>query len=80
MNLGTKRDYVSKHCHQNIYQTPKASRPQVIPIYEEMSTIYNVPLQAASSPDKHTAQEDLEGTGSPHDVSLSLEQQHIFYQ
>uniref|UniRef100_A0A672T8B7 Cas scaffold protein family member 4 n=1 Tax=Sinocyclocheilus grahami TaxID=75366 RepID=A0A672T8B7_SINGR len=27
MNLGTERDYLSNHCHQNIYQTPKASRP-----------------------------------------------------
>uniref|UniRef100_A0A673J7D0 Cas scaffold protein family member 4 n=1 Tax=Sinocyclocheilus rhinocerous TaxID=307959 RepID=A0A673J7D0_9TELE len=69
MNLGTERDYLSNHCHQNIYQTPKASRPPVIPIYEEMSTIYTVPLKAASSPEKHTAQEDLEGIRSPHDVA-----------
>ncbi|KAF4107429.1 cas scaffolding protein family member 4 [Onychostoma macrolepis] len=68
MNLGTERDYLSNHCHQNIYQTPKASRPPVIPIYEDMNMIYKVPLQAASSPDKHTAQEDLEGTRSPHDA------------
>ncbi|XP_052424333.1 cas scaffolding protein family member 4 [Carassius gibelio] len=60
MNLGTE----SNLCHQNIYQIPKATRPAVIPIYEEMSTIYKVPPQAASSQDKHTAQEDLEGTRS----------------
>ncbi|XP_018923164.2 cas scaffolding protein family member 4 isoform X1 [Cyprinus carpio] len=68
MNLGTERDYSSNHCQQNIYQTPKASRPPVIPIYEEMSTIYKVPPQAASSQDKHTTQLDLEGTRPSHDT------------
>uniref|UniRef100_A0A8C1AHK8 Cas scaffold protein family member 4 n=1 Tax=Cyprinus carpio carpio TaxID=630221 RepID=A0A8C1AHK8_CYPCA len=70
MNLGTERDYSSNHCQQNIYQTPKASRPPVIPIYEEMSTIYKVPPQAASSQDKHTTQLDLEGTRPSHDVAI----------
>ncbi|KAL1265841.1 hypothetical protein QQF64_003868 [Cirrhinus molitorella] len=67
MNLGTEKDYLSNHGYQSIYQTPKATRQPVIPIYEEMSTIYKVPFQAAPSPNKHTAQEDLDVTWSLHD-------------
>uniref|UniRef100_A0A671N4J7 Cas scaffold protein family member 4 n=1 Tax=Sinocyclocheilus anshuiensis TaxID=1608454 RepID=A0A671N4J7_9TELE len=67
MNLGTEKDYLNNRSCQNIYQTPKAIMPPVIPIYEEMSTIYKVPLQAVPSPDKHMAQEDLDGTSSPRD-------------
>uniref|UniRef100_A0A673GDB3 Cas scaffold protein family member 4 n=1 Tax=Sinocyclocheilus rhinocerous TaxID=307959 RepID=A0A673GDB3_9TELE len=69
MNLGTEKDYLNNRSCQNIYQTPKATRSPVIPIYEEMSTIYKVPLQAVPSPDKHMAQEDLDGTSSPRDVA-----------
>ncbi|XP_016420184.1 cas scaffolding protein family member 4-like [Sinocyclocheilus rhinocerous] len=68
MNLGTEKDYLNNRSCQNIYQTPKATRSPVIPIYEEMSTIYKVPLQAVPSPDKHMAQEDLDGTSSPRDA------------
>uniref|UniRef100_A0A8C1KGS3 Cas scaffold protein family member 4 n=1 Tax=Cyprinus carpio TaxID=7962 RepID=A0A8C1KGS3_CYPCA len=50
MTLGTEKDYLN----QNIYQTPKATRQPEIPIYEEMSTIYKVPLQAVPAPDKLT--------------------------
>uniref|UniRef100_A0A8C2PUX0 SH3 domain-containing protein n=1 Tax=Cyprinus carpio TaxID=7962 RepID=A0A8C2PUX0_CYPCA len=49
MTLGTEKDYLN----QNIYQTPKATRQPEIPIYEEMSTIYKVPLQAVPAPDKN---------------------------
>ncbi|KAL0181066.1 hypothetical protein M9458_023472, partial [Cirrhinus mrigala] len=66
-NLGTEKDYLSNHSLQNIYQTPKATKPPVIPIYEEMSTIHKVPFQAAPSKDKHKVQEDLDGIRSPHD-------------
>uniref|UniRef100_A0A673GCG5 Cas scaffold protein family member 4 n=1 Tax=Sinocyclocheilus rhinocerous TaxID=307959 RepID=A0A673GCG5_9TELE len=72
MNLGTEKDYLNNRSCQNIYQTPKATRSPVIPIYEEMSTIYKVPLQAVPSPDKHMAQEDLDGTSSPRDVISPL--------
>ncbi|XP_016094942.1 cas scaffolding protein family member 4-like [Sinocyclocheilus grahami] len=68
MNLGTEKDYLNNRSCQNIYQTPKATRPPVIPIYEEMSTIYKVSLQAVPSPDKHMAQENLDGTSSPCDA------------
>uniref|UniRef100_A0A671N601 Cas scaffold protein family member 4 n=1 Tax=Sinocyclocheilus anshuiensis TaxID=1608454 RepID=A0A671N601_9TELE len=56
MNLGTEKDYLNNRSCQNIYQTPKAIMPPVIPIYEEMSTIYKVPLQAVPSPDKHMSE------------------------
>lgn len=69
MKLGTEKDYLDNH--QNIYQTPKATRPPAIPIYEEMSTIYKVPLKTVPAPDKHTAQEDLDGTSSPRDASTA---------
>ncbi|XP_026117102.1 cas scaffolding protein family member 4-like [Carassius auratus] len=71
MKLETEKDYLDNH--QNIYQTPKAPRPPAIPIYEEMSTIYKVPLKAVPAPDKHTAQEDLDGTSSPRDVSFNCQ-------
>ncbi|XP_067286938.1 cas scaffolding protein family member 4 [Pseudorasbora parva] len=64
-NLRAQRNYSGNH---NIYQTPKATRPPGNPIYEEMNTIYKVPLQANPSPDKHMAQEDTERTRSPHEV------------
>lgn len=70
-NLSIQRDYLSNHSYQNIYQTPKATRPPENHIYEDMNSIYKVPLQANPSPDKHMAQEDPEGTRSPHEVSLS---------
>uniref|UniRef100_A0A8C1KGR3 Cas scaffold protein family member 4 n=1 Tax=Cyprinus carpio TaxID=7962 RepID=A0A8C1KGR3_CYPCA len=67
MTLGTEKDYLN----QNIYQTPKATRQPEIPIYEEMSTIYKVPLQAVPAPDKHTSQGDLDGTSSTRDASTA---------
>lgn len=70
-NLNVQKDYLSNHSHQNIYQTPKATRPPENHIYEEMNAVYKVPLQANPSPDKHKPQEDPERTRSPHEVSLS---------
>ncbi|XP_077059716.1 cas scaffolding protein family member 4 isoform X2 [Siphateles boraxobius] len=64
-NLSAQRD-LSNHSHQNIYQTPNATKPPENPIYEDMNTLYKVPYQANPSLDKHTAQEDPEGTRSPH--------------
>lgn len=77
--LCAQRDFLSDHSHQNIYQTPNATKPLGAPIYEDMNIIYKVPHQANPSPDKPTAQEYPEGTRSPHKVSLSLDQQHRFY-
>lgn len=71
LNLSVQKDYLSNHSHQNIYQTPKATRPPENHIYEDMTSIYKVPLQANPSPDKHMPQEDPERTRSPHEVSLS---------
>lgn len=77
--LSAQRDFLSNHSHQNIYQTPNATKPPENSVYEDMNTIYKVPHQANPSPDKPTAQEDPEGTRSPHKVSLSLDQPHLFY-
>ncbi|XP_056107370.1 cas scaffolding protein family member 4 [Rhinichthys klamathensis goyatoka] len=65
-NLSPQRDFLSNHSHQNIYQTPNATKPPENSIYEDMNTVYKVPHQAKPSPEKHTAQEDPEGTRSPH--------------
>ncbi|XP_067244137.1 cas scaffolding protein family member 4 [Chanodichthys erythropterus] len=67
-NLSVQKDYLSNHSHQNIYQTPKATRPPENHIYEDMNSIYKVPLQPNPSPDKHMPQEDPERTRSPHEA------------
>ncbi|ROI16183.1 Cas scaffolding protein family member 4 [Anabarilius grahami] len=68
VNLSVQKDYLSNHSHQNIYQTPKATRPPENHIYEDMNSMYKVPLQANPSPDKHMPQEDPERTRSPHEA------------
>uniref|UniRef100_A0A673IWZ3 Cas scaffold protein family member 4 n=1 Tax=Sinocyclocheilus rhinocerous TaxID=307959 RepID=A0A673IWZ3_9TELE len=52
MNLGTERDYLSNHCHQNIYQTPKAIigplHVATLPPMTSQDPNYDIPVPSIS--------------------------------
>lgn len=78
--LYTEWDPSGKQSNKNIYQTPKPARlSPVDPIYEDMNMINKLSSPHIPSADKHVSRDDPEGTGSPRDVSLSLQRQRISF-